>query len=151
MISEDLAGFITSGLSVAIATRSHDLVPNGGRASAVLVDEDRLHMTVFVPSKRAESILRDLAEAPQVAVLFVRPTDDRACQLKGTFTGSRRARPGERAEVTAQFDGFLAALEAIGVSRSLTAGWNHWPCIAITIRVTETFNQTPGPGAGGPM
>ncbi len=151
MISEEMAAFLPSGLSIVIASRGRDLSPDGARASAVVVDEDRLHMTVFVPSERAEAILHDLKKAPRVAVLFVRPTDDRACQLKGTFAGSRRGRPSEREAVRGQFDAFRAALETIGIARSLTAGWKQWPCVAIRIRVTEMFNQTPGPGAGGPM
>lgn len=110
-----------------------------------------MHITVFVPSASATSILRDLKEHPEAAVLFVRPTDDRACQLKGTFDSARPARDDERELVERQFDDYLGALEAIGITRLLTAGWTAWPCTAIRMRVTEMFNQTPGPGAGGPM
>lgn len=151
MISEELAGFLPAGLSVSVATRDRKLVPNGARASAAIVEKDRIHITVFVPKDAAGPILRDLAKTPAAAVLFVRPTDDRACQLKGTFTGSRAARPGERAVVKEQFDAFRGSLEAIGISRELTAGWSYWPCVAIRISVSEMFDQTPGPGAGGPL
>jgi len=151
VVSEELAGFLASGVSVSLATRNRRLVPNGARAAAAVVDEDRVHITVFVPADASASVLRDLKQAPQAAVLFVRPPDDRACQLKGIFAGSRRARPGERKAVTGQFDAFRARLEAIGISRELTGGWKAWPCVAIRIRVTEMFDQTPGPGAGGPL
>ncbi len=151
MISEELAGFLPSGVSIAIATRDGDLTPNGARASAVAVEDDRRHLIVFVPTRRARPIVRDLKEAPQVAVLFVRPTDDRACQLKGTFAGSRPARASERRLVQDQFDGFLGELETIGIARTLTSGWIPWPCTAIRVRVTEMFDQRPGPGTGGPM
>jgi hypothetical protein len=30
----------------------------------------------------------------------------------------------------------------------MTAGWKFWPCVAIDLRVTELYEQTPGPGAG---
>jgi hypothetical protein len=138
-------------LSVAVATRDGDLTPNGARAWAALVDEDRTHLTVFLHSKSARSILRDLKAHPQVAVLFVRPTDDRACQLKGLFLGSRPARPGERPEVERQAYRFVSELEAIGIARALTTGWSFWPCVAIRVRVTDLFHQTPGPGAGAPI
>lgn len=116
-----------------------------------MVEKDHVHVTVFVHAKSAGRILRDLEENQQAAVLFVRPTDSRSCQLKGTFAGSRRARPSERAEVERQASGFIDELQAIGIARALTAGWSFWPCVAVRIRVTGIFNQTPGPGAGAPM
>lgn len=136
---------------MAIATRDRDLAPDGARASAATVEADGLHMTVFVPARGAAAVLRDLEAAPQAAVLFVRPTDDKACQLKGVFEGSRAAKAGERREVERQAEGFIASLEAIGIARELTASWVWWPCKAVRIRVTDIFEQTPGPGAGAPM
>jgi hypothetical protein len=26
--------------------------------------------------------------------------------------------------------------------------WQVWPCVAVRVRVTALFDQTPGPGAG---
>jgi hypothetical protein len=151
LIPEDIATFLPSGLSIAVATRNAELVPDGARAAAAEVDPDRTHVTVYVPSKAGRRLLGDLEAHPQIAVLFVRPTDALACQLKGTFVGSRPARPAERREVLRQADGYLAELDAIGISRALTAGWSFWPCLALRVRVTDVYQQTPGPGAGAPI
>ena len=35
---------------------------------------------------------------------------------------------------------------AIGIPRAMSASAETWPCIALDIRVTQVFEQTPGPG-----
>jgi hypothetical protein len=148
MISEELAGFLKSGLSITAGSRDAEMQPDGARAWAVRVHDDRLHLTVYLYSQAAPAMLRNLEACPLLALSIDRPSDSRACQIKGTFTGSRRSRAGERAEVTRQVDGYLGELEKIGIPRVMTAGWKFWPCVAIDLRVTELYEQTPGPGAG---
>jgi hypothetical protein len=117
----------------------------------VRIDPDGAYLTVFVHGRAAPALLRNLERHPEIALAFDRPIDNRACQVKGRFESSRRARPGERPEVQRQADGFLAQLEAIGIPRALTAGWAVWPAVALRLRVTELYEQTPGPGAGEPL
>ncbi len=150
-ISAELAAYLESGLSITVGTRDGELSPDGARAWAVRIDPDGAHLTVFVHGRAAPALLRNLERHPEIALAFDRPVDNRACQVKGRFESSRRARPGERAEVERQADGFLAQLEAIGIPRALTAGWAVWPAVALRLRVTELYEQTPGPGAGEPL
>ena len=84
----------------------------------------------------------------QAALCFARPVDDHACQVKGTYVEARSATKAERAIVDAQWDQSLRQLEQIGIPRQLWAGYAVWPCVAVRVRVTEVFDQTPGPGAG---
>ena len=35
--------------------------------------------------------------------------------------------------------------------RAMVAGMKIWPCVAIELRVTQLFEQTPGPGAAEPL
>jgi hypothetical protein len=151
LISDALAAFLESGLSVTVGTRDGLLNPGGARAWAVRIHEDREHLTVFLYARAATAMLRNLEAHPEIALGFDRPIDNRACQVKGLYRSSRRARPAERAEVERQVDGFLTQLETIGIPRAATAGWTTWPCTAITLRVTQLFEQTPGPGAGEPL
>jgi len=151
LISDALAAFLESGLSVTVGTRDDQLNPDSSRAWAVRIDADRTHLTAFLYTKAATAILRNLAAHPEIALAFDRPIDNRACQVKGLYESSRRARPGERTDVERQLDGFLSQLETIGIPRALTAGWRTWPCVAIRLRVTQLFEQTPGPGAGEPL
>lgn len=148
VIPEELADFLASGLSISIGTRDAALAPEGTRGWAVTVDGDRTHLTAYLTAKTAGSILRNLEANKQIAICFDRPSDSRACQLKGEFVEGRRARPAERAEIERQVSGFFADLELIGVPRAVFSGWLRWPAIAVRMRVTDVFHQTPGPGAG---
>lgn len=151
LITDELAGFLESGLSITVGTRDGELESDAARGWAVRVHHDHTHLTVFVFDQAADALLRNLALYPQVALAIDRPTDNRACQVKGHFVSSRPARFDEEAEVERQVDGFLKELEMLGIPRAMTAGWRSWPCVAIELRVTQLFEQTPGPGAGEPM
>jgi hypothetical protein len=151
MIDTELAAFLQEGVGIHIATRNGALQPNGARAIAVTVEPDGAHLVVYVAKIAAARILPDLEVNGQAAVSFGRPVDDRACQVKGVFTGGRDATDDERAAVVAQWDGFLGSLEKIGIPRAATKTWVTWPAVAIRLRVNALFNQTPGPGAGAPI
>ena len=151
MIDTALAAFLQEGVGIHIGTRNGALQPNGTRAIAVRVEPDGEHLVVYVARAAASRILPDLESNGQVAVGFGRPIDDRACQVKGVFTGVRDAVEEERPQVLAQWDGFLASLEKIGIPRAATRTWVTWPAVAIRLRANALFNQTPGPGAGAPI
>lgn len=151
MIDRDLAAFVEEGLAIHIGTRDARLQPNGARVTAVRVDEDGRHLTVYLPTVAAPRVLPDLQANGRAALVFVRPPDDRSCQVKGSFAGVRDATADEHAFARAQWDRFLANLEFIGIPRAACAAWRMWPCVAIRVRAEALFNQTPGPGAGGPL
>lgn len=148
MIDPDLAAFLQEGLAIHVGTRDDGLVPNGARVTAVRVDEDGAHLTAYVPKVAEMRVLPNLAANGQAALCFVRPIDERAYQVKGTFVSSRDATDAERAFVTAQWEGFVRNIEIIGLQRALSERWRMWPCIAVRLRVSALFNQTPGPKAG---
>jgi hypothetical protein len=50
-----------------------------------------------------------------------------------------------------QWEGFLAQLSLVGLPPIVATNWNAWPCMAVRIKVTSLFNQTPGPNAGAPL
>ncbi|HET7698258.1 MAG TPA: hypothetical protein VFK57_21260 [Vicinamibacterales bacterium] len=151
MIDGALAAFLQEGVGIHIATRNEALQPNGARAVAVRVEPDGEHLIVYVARVAAARILPDLESNGQAAVGFGRPVDDRACQVKGVFVGAREATEEERPQVLAQWDGFLASLEKIGIPRAATRTWVTWPAVAIRLRANALFDQTPGPGAGAPL
>jgi hypothetical protein len=151
MIDSQLAAFLQEGVGIHIATRNAALEPNGCRALAAAVDADGRHFEVFLARVAAARILPDLEANGQAAVGFGRPVDDRSCQVKGVFVGSRDARDDERPRIDAQWDAFLVNLERIGIPRAVTRAWITWPVIAIRLRANAIFDQTPGPGAGAPL
>jgi hypothetical protein len=148
MIGADLAAFVQQRVGIHIGTRNQRFEPNGARALAVRVEPDGAHLVVYLAEIAATRILPDLEANGQAAVSFGRPVDDKACQIKGTFVGVRPAGPEERPEIVAQFESFLDNLEEIGIPRRLAQRWPTWPCLAIRLKATAVFEQTPGPGAG---
>jgi len=151
MIQGPLAAFLQEGVGIHLATRSAALEPNGTRALAVKVEDDGRHLVVYVAQAASARIVGDLHDNGQAAVSFGRPVDDKACQVKGVFVSVRDASDEERPFIAAQWDGFLAKLEQIGIPRAATRAWITWPVVAIRLRVNALFEQTPGPGAGAPM
>jgi hypothetical protein len=151
MIDKTLAAFLEEGIAIQLGTRNASLEPNGVRVAAVRVEDDGRHVVAYVPKVAVRHVLPDLESNGQAALVFARPSDDRACQVKGVFTGSRAATSKERGLVDAQWKGFLKYLEMIGLPGAAFESWRNWPCIAIRVRVTALFSQTPGPGAGAPL
>jgi hypothetical protein len=148
MLDDSLTTFLQQGVAINIGTRNARLEPSAAYVGAALVDADRKHLTVFVPAVGAEAVLDDLQANGQAAIVFARPEDDRACQVKGTFVAARPASDAEEAVVRGQFEGFLRQLEIIGMPGESTRVWSVWPAIAVRLRVTAVFDQTPGPKAG---
>jgi hypothetical protein len=148
MIEPDLRAFLEGGLGIHIGTRTSRLEPNGARALAVKVEDDRLHLIVYLADVAARRVVPDLRANSAIAVGFARPIDERACQIKGIFVEVRPAAGDERRLVEEQVDGFRTNLEHIGIPRIGTSGWIIWPAVAIRFRATTIFEQTPGPDAG---
>ena len=148
MIQKELAAFLEEGIAINIGTRSASLQPNGARVVAVKVDDDGRHVTAFVPAAAAPLLLPDLEASGEAALVFARPPDERACQVKGTFAGARPAAGDEESFVVDQWVRWMRRLETIGLPRMAYESWQVWPCIAVRVEVTALFDQTPGPGAG---
>lgn len=148
MLDDSLIAFLQQGVAINIGTRNARLEPAACYAAAAVVDADRRHLTVFVPAAGADRVLADLQSNGQAAVVFARPEDDRACQVKGTFVSARPATDDEAATVHGQYAGFLHQLEIIGMPGESTRSWIVWPAVAVRLRVTAVFDQTPGPKAG---
>jgi hypothetical protein len=151
MIDRLLAGFLSEGVAIHVGTRDEHLQPEGARALAAEVEPDGRHLVVYVATPAVERLVPNLESNGQVAVVFVRPTDDRSCQVKGAFVSRRPATDGERATIEHQWEGFLRKLEYIGIPRLTTREWPRWPAEAIRIRATALFDATPGPHAGAAL
>jgi hypothetical protein len=148
MIDPQLAAFLEQGVGIHIGTRNEQLHPNGARAVAAKVEGGGTHLVVYVAELAADRLRVDLESNGQAAVVFGRPEDERSCQVKGVFVDIRRATDSERPLMQKQWDGFLSQLEMIGIPRVSATNWITWPAVAIRLKVTTIFEQTPGPQAG---
>jgi hypothetical protein len=115
------------------------------------VENGGTHLSVFLYEKAAAAMLRNLERHPEIAIVLDQPTSHRACQVKGTFLSARPARTDEREEIERQVGLFRTDLEGIGLPAAMTAGWALWPAVAFRVQVEHVYEQTPGPGTGGPL
>jgi hypothetical protein len=149
MLDQALTEFLECGLAIHIGTRNAAMRPNGCRVTAVRVEEQGQHLVAYLPKAARAEVFDDLTSNGQAAVSLTRPTDDRAVQVKGEFVSMRDADPSEEAFVLGQWQSLLKELDVIGLAPlTSTSTWLMWPCVAVTIRVTAVFSQTPGPEAG---
>jgi hypothetical protein len=151
MIGEQLAAFLHSGVGIHLGSRNDRLEPNGARAISLQVTEGGEQLVVFMADVAARRVLPDLKSNGLAAVVVARPTDERACQVKGTFLKSRRVTAAERTQALAQWNAFLDNLEYVGIPRASARTWVCVADVAITLRVTGIYEQTPGPDAGKPI
>jgi hypothetical protein len=151
MLDKELSAFLEQGLASQMATRNESLRPNGARVSALRVEDGGKAVVAYVPTVAAGPLLDDLQSNGQAAIVCVWPPDDRGCQVKGLFVDWREASADEQAFVAAQWERFRDSLEMVGLPRIASESWIIWPSVAIRVRVTQVFDQTPGPGAGAAL
>jgi hypothetical protein len=148
MLDKSLTEFLELGLAIHIGTRNQRMEPNGCRVAAVRVEDQGTHLIAYLPKAATPAVLDDLKNNGQAAISVARPVDDRAVQIKGVLVSMRDADAAEEPFVMAQWHGLQKQLDMIGFATASTTSWQMWPCVAVKIRVTAVFSQTPGPDAG---
>ncbi|HVT07771.1 MAG TPA: pyridoxamine 5'-phosphate oxidase family protein [Polyangia bacterium] len=149
-LSDDLFSILEGPSIMYLGTRNAALEPMSVLAFGLRVEGDGREITVFLPAALAELPLRNLRDNGQMALNIVRPTNNRALQLKGTWLGERRTDEGDRAFVSAYRDALTQELGLVGIPRSMWRRVAWWPSLALRMELRDVFVQTPGPGAGDP-
>jgi hypothetical protein len=139
------------GLSVLVGTADGSGMPSCCRGIAISTPDDLQTITVYVPLATSHEAIQNLAMTRKLAVTVTHPRDNFAAQFKGEAIDTRLAREDEAAFVRARLDAFADVLDRIGVPRRVSRSLAHWPAFAVTMRVDQTFDQTPGPNAGRPV
>ena len=148
MLDRTLTEFLEQGLAIHIGTRDARLRPNGCVVTAVRVEDEGRHLVAFIPNAVNPAVFDDLRTNGRAAISLTRPSDDKAVQVKGEFVAVEDATEADQQFAMSQWEGFLRQLDLIGLPGKATATWTLWPCVAVRIRVTALFSQTPGPEAG---
>lgn len=135
-------------MSIIVGTVDAHGQPATCRGVAISSHDDLETLTVFLPVATSHETIQNLALTKWVAVGASYPLDNSATQIKGTATEARLAREDEGVFVRERLDAFTGVLRAFGVPGQLAHSVSHWPAFAVTIRVDQVFEQTPGPNAG---
>jgi hypothetical protein len=151
MISDRVIELLRGPAFMQIGTRDGVLRPAHAFAVGAVVHDDRQTVTVFLPTARAERVLRDLTENGRIA-LGVSLASHEAYQLKGTYISSRPTDTAELARQESYRAATLASCLEFGypeaIARPFVLGLAYTPSVAITFLAEQVFLQTPGPGAG---
>jgi hypothetical protein len=135
-------------LSIIVGAVDAQGNPTCCRCFAIRSDDDLQTLTVYLPVATSHEAIQSLASTQRLAVGATHPMESSATQLKGTTIETRLAREDEAAFVNGRLEAFAEMLVGYGVPRKLTRTAVHWPAFAVTIRVEEIYEQTPGPKAG---
>jgi hypothetical protein len=151
VLDDDHAAFIQGGVSVVVATRNADLVPDAVRGCGCRVSRDRRSVTVLVESLRIGSVIADIEANGLIAVVFSQPSTHRTIQLKGTDARVVRVSPRDRDLAERHLAAWVDELTAIGYRPEFARavhGDAPDAMVALVFTPTAAFQQTPGPGAG---
>jgi hypothetical protein len=151
LISSSVAEFITSGLSITVASRDERFVPSIAKAVACRVSPDLRQICVLVFAEAAEAVCRDIAATGLLAVCFSRPSTTRTVQIKGADATIALATPADVAIARRSLDLLVDDLVPHGFKPDMLEAF-FWgtPTDLMAVRFTPdaAFAQTPGPAAG---
>jgi len=136
------------GMSLLVGTVNAQNVPACCRAVALVSSDEIATVTVYLPVATSHETVRNFATTRRMAIAATHPVDHCSIQLKGTPGEARLAREDEAAFVRSHFEAFAGILDSLGVPSRVTLNASYWPAFAVTMRVEQVFNQTPGPKAG---
>ncbi len=151
MPSDRYAQCLEPGLAILVGTVDAAGVPATCRGVAVSSSDGLQTLTVYVPVATSHATIQNLATTRRIAVGATHPIRHSATQLKGQSLEVRLARDEEAGFVRARLDAFAEVLDTVGVPRRLAHSMAHWPAFAVTMRVEQIFEQTPGPKAGSKL
>ncbi len=152
VIPAELVDFIHGAYVMFVGTRDERLRPSISWVFGAVADAGKDTITFFLPNVEGESILNNLSHNERVALTITdTPTHHHSIQFKGKRIETR---PSTEKEMVYQDNykvRFIEHFRKMGVPDEFFGGFVYYPSTAVTFRVEEVFNQTPGPGAGGKL
>ncbi len=150
MIPEELIPHVHGGVVILLATRDAGYRPHMNLSPGARASADRTQLTCYVPEVVSRQLLSDLADNGRMAVTMGDPITHRAYQFKGRQVSCGPMSREDEAVQDLWMEKVLHAvkpMEAFGVGR-LIRRIKLRPGFAITLRLEEIYEQTPGPSAG---
>lgn len=148
-----LVALIEGGVSIMVATRGDDLMPDvvQGLAARVLADGQ---VVVVISRPQGEGVLECLESGHPIAVTFSQPVAFRTVQLKAGAAAVGKAKKADVEATRRHQEAFAEQLRRLGYDDAFArAIVDPGEAELVTLRFTPTaaFEQTPGHAAGDPM
>lgn len=151
VIPPAIGAFLDAGPIMHVASRDAELVPESMHAAGARIDPEANLLDIYVAEALAGSTLANLRANGEAALTATRVTDNRSVQLKGVLVSERPGDDRDRAILSAMQERGNHELALVGMPRSVSARIVDWPCVVLSVRVREVYEQTPGPRAGQPL
>lgn len=150
ILSEDIAAFCQSGISIIVAARGRDGEPIAGLALGCTIDAAG-SVRILLQRSANEALLDAFKTGSRIAATFSRPADHRSIQLKGSNAALLGTGAGDETVLAAQCAGMSSELVDAGYSPAFAAGYCAFAfpdIVVVAFDPEQIFVQTPGPGAG---
>lgn len=154
VLDDDLARFITGGVSIIAASRDAANRPKLVRALGCKLSPDRREVTLLLSTVQSESLIDDWLDNDAIAVVFTQPSTHRSVQLKGGQVVRLPFDAADEVRIDSYRDALAQDLASVGYPHAFTQALLSSPDCAVTaLRFVPraAFSQTPGPGAGEPL
>ena len=151
LLDDANADFIQHHVNINVAARDAHNLPAVTRAFGCRVSADHRLVTIFLSSTWAATILQDLQDNGEIAVVISRPTTHETLQLKGKVERIAPLSDSDRDAIAAYRASFVEELGSAGYSSRFAGtvvGGVVEDCLAVSFEPAAIFVQTPGPQAG---
>lgn len=151
LLTDDVARFMQSGISISVASRDVRRVPSLARSAGCSVSADRQEVTLLLLPSQARQLLADIAASGVLAAVFSSPSTNRTLQVKGRALAIRAATAEDIALAARQRELFANVLIPLGYAHDLAFAVHCRDIsrmMAVVFTPTDIFEQTPGPKAG---
>ena len=148
-MTPQLAEHFAGPLMPILAVRDDRFRAAIARAIGVNLDADSGHLDIFVASALWLDFMRALKPGAIVAVTATHPGTYVSYQVKGPVETIDRAEDCDVARGRLHIDRMLGLLNTLGSTRQqLSHMYTVDGLVRVRMRITEVFEQTPGPAAG---
>jgi hypothetical protein len=150
-VTDELAAFITSGISITLAARSPANIPSAARAKGCRLLRGAVsRLRLFVSASQARQVIADVKATGMISVTFSVPETHRTVQFKGIDACVTGMQPEELPLLEQYLHTFTSRIEPLGFTPEFARAFFASPGdeVALEFSPSEAFQQTPGPNAG---
>jgi hypothetical protein len=145
----DIDQLIRQGVAMVIATRDAQLRPAVARGWGPALSDDGRTLTLCVEAPDGAPTRANLADGAPAAINITLPSTYSSVQLKGQVVAVRPPDGEDRERIARHGDAFARDTATLGLPDRVARSLRDTEFVTVDVALTERFDQTPGPGAGG--
>lgn len=150
-IDREVRELIARGVATIVASRDERLRPTIARGWAIAVSGDGTELTLCVEAPPGSTMHDNLQSNGAIAVTCSQPTTYRTVQLKGQVDTIAAPSPEQLAVVDRHAEAFSGEAEQVGLGPGSGFQLLDRELASVSFKVSEVYDQTPGPSAGARM